>query len=267
MTVMHHVVGKDALYKIWNASDEYMIIYFASDGGSLVFSDTIYPIENGSICFIAPGNLHYTMPEDPQRYVRSKIFIDESVMGAILSTVSKESAFFRLFSENSVVYAKIPESDWDRVNRIFFDAASNSNEGDRTAWLAASFFYLMTIISHGVVNHTKTPDGFMEKIIELINRAYFNEISLDELCKTANMSKSHLCRKFKTAMGMTIMEYILKTRIAAAQALLISSDFSISEISERCGFSSISYFCQKFKAETGLTANEFKKRTKSKQAI
>ncbi len=267
MTVMHNVVGKDAAYKIWNASNEYMIIYFASDGGSLVFSDAIYPIETGSICFIAPDNLHYTMPEEPQRYVRSKIFINERVMSAILSTVSKESAFFRLFSENNVVYAKIPESDWDRVHRIFCDAASNLNVGDHTAGIAASFFYLMTIISHGVVNHTKTPDSFLEKVIELINHAYFNDISLDELCKIANMSKSHLCRKFKTTMGMTIMEYIFETRIAAAQTLLISSDFSVSEISERCGFSSISYFCQKFKAETGLTANEFKKRTKSKQTV
>ena len=267
MLVMHNAVGRDALYKIWNASDEYMIIYFQSDGGSLVFSDAIYPIEDGSICFISPKNLHYTMPENPAQYVRSKIFIDKKAMDAILSTVSKGSAFFRLFSENNAVYAKIAKGDRDRVCRIFSDAALNLNEGNRTATIIASFFYLMTVISRGVVNHTTTQSGFMEKIIELINRSYFNEISLDELCKAVNMSKSHLCHKFKAVMGITVMEYIFKTRIAAAQALLISGELSVSEISDRCGFSSISYFCQKFKAETGLTANEYKRNAKNNQAV
>ena len=58
---------------------------------------------------------------------------------------------------------------------------------------------------------------------------------------------------------MTAMEYVLKTRIAAAKGLLLSGTLSVNEISERCGFSSISYFSQKFKEETGVTASEFRR--------
>ena len=55
------------------------------------------------------------------------------------------------------------------------------------------------------------------------------------------------------------MEYILKSRIALAKELLYTSKKSISEISEDCGFSSLSYFSRSFKAEVGLTPLQYHK--------
>jgi len=41
---------------------------------------------------------------------------------------------------------------------------------------------------------------------------------------------------------------------------LRETDKSISEISETCGFSSISYFCRTFKNETTLTPLKYRKK-------
>ena len=120
----------------------------------------------------------------------------------------------------------------------------------------------MAVISDYATHQIKTPDTFMAKTIEYINANYANELSLDDLCRVANMSKSHFCRKFKVVMGMTIIDYLFKTRIAVAKNLLVSTDLTVSQISEDCGFSSISYFCQKFKEETGISANKFRKDAK-----
>ena len=91
MNVMHHEKGKDAFYKIWNASDENMIIYFCSDGGSLVFGDTIYPIKEGGLCFVTAGVLHYTMPSDPSIYDRCKIFLSPERTRALYAAGDKEA--------------------------------------------------------------------------------------------------------------------------------------------------------------------------------
>ena len=56
---------------------------------------------------------------------------------------------------------------------------------------------------------------------------------------------------------MTVMEYILKTRIVLAKGLLISEKIPVSEVSSRCGFSSVSYFCRVFKEETGSNFIDF----------
>jgi AraC-like DNA-binding protein len=55
------------------------------------------------------------------------------------------------------------------------------------------------------------------------------------------------------------MNYILKTRIILAQDMLSKEKLSVAEISERCGFSSISYFCRVFKNETGKTPLEYRR--------
>ncbi len=260
MRIIQKELGRDPMYKIWNTTDEYTIIYFESDGGSLVFSDAIYPIEKGGLCFIAAGNLHYTMPDDPQQYLRSKIYVSSKTMRSLLGAVSVDSDFYRLYSESGAAYASISKRDRERVDEMFSEASDRFYRSGREDGIAATFFYLMTLIYDGAVRHSdKTPDSFMARAISHINSAYSEEITLDELCRVVNMSKSHFCRKFKAAMGITVMDYIFTTRIAAAKRLLSENALSISQISERCGFSSVSYFCQKFKEETGTTANEFRR--------
>ena len=58
---------------------------------------------------------------------------------------------------------------------------------------------------------------------------------------------------------MTVMEYILKTRIVMAQGMLRKERLSVTEISNRCGFSSISYFSRVFRQDTGMTPLQYKK--------
>ena len=58
---------------------------------------------------------------------------------------------------------------------------------------------------------------------------------------------------------MTVMDYVLKTRIMMAKELLSNGLTSVTEISEACGFSSISYFSQAFKNLTGTTPLKYRK--------
>lgn len=259
MRLLNHQKGRDPLYKIWNATKENMIIFFHSTGGNIVFADATYPIEKGAICFVSAGNLHYTMPDNPAEYDRSKIYISVREMKALLGALPSESNFYKLFTEQMAVYAKVPDSEYAFIEKIFLDADKPLPNTCLEAKIGSAFFYLMQVIADYATHQIRTPDTFMAKTIEYINSAYANEISLDELCTVANMSKSHFCRRFKAIMHLTVMEYVFKTRIAVAKSLLISTDMSVSEISEECGFSSISYFCQKFKEEMGVSANKFRK--------
>ena len=54
------------------------------------------------------------------------------------------------------------------------------------------------------------------------------------------------------------MNYILKTRIISAKNLMETTNLTIGQISQRCGFSSQSYFCRVFKEECGMTPLQFR---------
>lgn len=62
--------------------------------------------------------------------------------------------------------------------------------------------------------------------------------TLDELADYVHMSSRNLTRVFKRETGITINEFITKLRLELAQKILKSSDMSIPQVAEECGFSS-----------------------------
>ncbi|MFR6641704.1 MAG: helix-turn-helix domain-containing protein [Christensenellales bacterium] len=54
---------------------------------------------------------------------------------------------------------------------------------------------------------------------------------------------------------------IKSLRIGKAKNLLASAAYSVTQIAEKCGYSSVYYFCQDFKTETGETPSSYRKRT------
>ncbi|EHD1696153.1 helix-turn-helix transcriptional regulator, partial [Vibrio vulnificus] len=60
------------------------------------------------------------------------------------------------------------------------------------------------------------------------------------------MSHSTLYRTLKNE-GKTLKMIVLHIRIINSQKLLVNTNMSINELSNRCGFNSPSYFSRKFK--------------------
>ncbi len=74
-----------------------------------------------------------------------------------------------------------------------------------------------------------------------------------EMC----MSHSTLYRKIKSLIGITVNEYIRRTRLRRAAEMLDEAEYGVSEISDRTGFSTPSYFRQCFKDTYGVTPSDY----------
>ena len=90
-------------------------------------------------------------------------------------------------------------------------------------------------------------------------------LRVDDLAAVSNMSKSNLLKKMKTLVSMTPAEYILKIRLKKSQELLLSGEYTISEISSIVGFSSPSYFSQAFTREFDVYPKQYREKVKSNQ--
>ncbi len=84
-----------------------------------------------------------------------------------------------------------------------------------------------------------------------IHEDYAKRITVDDLSTLCNISRFHFCRSFKEVMGVTPIAYLNRYRIHVAEALLRSTDKSISEIASQCGFCDESYFYRCYKSITG----------------
>ena len=249
---MCRVTGKDPMYKIWHTSPTHLIMYIHAGNGSIVCADKLYPLEPGMLVYIATETYHYTMPDDPACYVRSKVFLNPARLEKLLQPSGLCDAV-----PKALVCAPIPLIHQPRVEALF---AGLDNHRECHRLMAASMVLeLMYFLQRYAAESTDAPSGFVSRAIAYIGDNIAWDMTLDDICHNVNVSKFHLCRSFREHTGMTVMEYILSTRIVLAKNELIKTNEPILRISEKCGFSSASYFCRIFRRKEGCTPLQYRK--------
>lgn len=253
-----HQVGKDPHFKVWHTLEEAMILYTYSEGGSIVCNEGSYPILRGTLCFVGAGCYHYTMPDEPNAYDRTKLFISPTLLSG-LTGLLEDGSGLRRFSGDAFVYAPLPEEGRIQAEEILDTLEADVGGGYADAALAAAILRLLTLLDRHSLQSKPATSELMSRAIDYINRNLFTELSIDGICGHIHVSKYHFCRSFKRRIGMTVMEYVLKTRIAMAKNLLEKEQLSVTEISNRCGFSSSAYFSRVFKEEAGVSPLRYRK--------
>lgn len=80
----------------------------------------------------------------------------------------------------------------------------------------------------------------------------------DYLAKKVNYDYTYLSNLFSEIEGITIEKYFIAQRIERVKELLIYDEYSLSEIADLMGYSSVGYLSGQFKKVTGLTPSFFK---------
>lgn len=85
------------------------------------------------------------------------------------------------------------------------------------------------------------------------------ELSNTLIAQSMNISEVYFRKIFVEKYHQTPKQYILDIRIKKAKQLLTDSPYSVSAISELCGFSSLYAFSRCFKEKIGISPTEYAK--------
>jgi AraC family transcriptional regulator len=96
------------------------------------------------------------------------------------------------------------------------------------------------------------------RIVDFIHSNLDKDLRLEQIARMANLSNFYFIRLFKAAFDKTPHQYILDCRINQAKELLLGSFLPISEVSQRCGFSTQSHFTSAFRQSTGNSPRAFR---------
>ncbi|MEQ4481627.1 response regulator [Cohnella silvisoli] len=96
------------------------------------------------------------------------------------------------------------------------------------------------------------------KAANLITQDITQQISLIEMARTVNMSRSYFSQCFKDIIGKPYNEYVRDQRIAAAEHLLTQTNMPINRIAVKTGYPNEKYFSRLFREQTGLTPTEYR---------
>ena len=99
----------------------------------------------------------------------------------------------------------------------------------------------------------------VKKILEYIEEHYGEYITIEDMARQANVSRTECFRCFQRITGQTPLEYLTFYRLGQAAYKLRNTDSSITEICISSGFSQPSYFGKKFRQYYGLSPLKYRK--------
>lgn len=98
----------------------------------------------------------------------------------------------------------------------------------------------------------------MQKFLRYIEQHYPEDVTLEDLAASANVSKTECLRCFKVSLQTTPYKYLVEYRLSKAALLLKKTDEPIGNIAGSVGFHQLSYFGKCFKEKTGYTPREYR---------
>lgn len=98
-----------------------------------------------------------------------------------------------------------------------------------------------------------------ERAKEYIDRNLDKDLSICEITRNTNISKTSLYKIFRLTLNCTVNEYIMTQRIQRAGELLLTTDMTLDEIASATGFTSADYLGYIFKKVEGKTPIQYRK--------
>jgi AraC-like DNA-binding protein len=127
--------------------------------------------------------------------------------------------------------------------------------------IKSAFYSLCAeICSHLERREKNSSESCISPALIYIENNINESLSVAELAKLCALSEASFRRNFKSALGITPLQYIRRLKIYKAKELLKMPDATLSYVSDALGFYDLSYFCKVFELVTGVSPNEFRKK-------
>lgn len=248
---MIHISSKGGKMTSMHYHDSYELYYLAMGSREYFIEDKLFSVAAGDFVLIQPGKLHRTGGEHG---TRTLINFTEDFLARYFSAEMIQ-ALLTCFAHMKLV----PEEGCHQRCTQLLKSLTQCDEDGEFALLLG-----MLLVELGKSPAPEIKDGFVGNIVSYINHNYARITSLEQIADNFFISKYHLCRIFKTAMKITVVDYLTQIRIKNARQLLEHSNQDIGQIAQSCGFHSAAYFCNLYRKITGESPSEFRKKRREK---
>lgn len=248
--------------------DSYEMYYLLSGERYYFIKDKTYHIVKGNLVLINRYDLHRTLDANIPGWER--ILINFKPEFLVSDDTERMKRLVSMFNAGSSVLSFTVKGQ-SIVEDILFKllGEADSADTDFEEMLAAYLTQLLVFINRRIGQNTPSSDSCIHNIhkkatpiVQFINSHYMETLSLNSLAKLFYLSPYYLCKIFKESTGFTFIEYLNQVRVKEAQDLLRRSDYSVTEVSEKVGFGSVSQFGRVFKEISGVSPLKYRIETR-----
>jgi AraC-like DNA-binding protein/mannose-6-phosphate isomerase-like protein (cupin superfamily) len=247
--------------------DFFEVLFLCKGSGKHIIDSNVYEVKPPCVFFLSPGQAH-------------KIELSEDIEGYIFTF----TADFYLYNHNNqnrllefpfffTVKQNNPPLQLTEQNRMFlttiFQTAIKElkNENHYSDELLRSLLdvILQYCNSRYEVTDTMLAKGkghiLVKRFFQLLEENYQNNLSVNEYASRLAITPNHLTQTIKELTGKTASSLIQEKQLLEIKRLLMHTNLTVTEISEKLNFSDQSYFTKFFKKQTGETPNVFRNKS------
>ncbi len=239
-----------------NHSHDTYSIGVAEEGGAYclgIGNDKAF-VSAGETALIHPGQIHSGIPVKDVGITYRMFYADKRWMREAALDIFQQEEVLPEFTK-TVVKAPLASRLLLRLNRL---VAHGGSLLEKESVMLSAFGLLLS--SHGRLAPCSPGAGqehqAVQRVKDYIGDNLGRKVSLKDLSKATNLSRYHLLRVFKKAVGLPPHAFQTQMRIDKARSLLLMGT-PPAQVAAETGFTDQSHFSNKFKQYLGATPGQY----------
>lgn len=228
-----------------------------------------FPVKSGDV-FVVSGK-HEHQYQDLHGLALANILFDSRALQMNQWDIRALPGFHALFALEPLLRTQqkfnsrlhLSERQLNRVNELLHDLQHETvgrNPGYRM--MARGLFMQLAVFLSRC--YSEKPEAESIDLLRLgdsiarIETGFAEKITLDDLARTAHLSKRHFQRIFQECIGRSPIDHLLHVRVQKSAELLRHSSKPITDIAFDCGFGDSNYFTRQFRKIMNQTPKHYR---------
>ena len=248
-----------------HSHDGHELFFLLSGQRRYFLGHTIYDISPGNAIFIPRTMLHRTVSLGSKGFDRYVLNFSQEHYDSFVTMAGWDAC--SVFSDGACL--QLSPDAVGKVRKAFEKMRQEMDQPDKWSQAAVNQLFneiMLTCLRQGIPKQPcqeETADK-MQQVAKYISEHYHEWITLADAAELVHMEKTYFCKRFKGLIGCGFLEFLTRTRLRAAKELLITTELSIGEVSDACGFSGSNYFGDVFLRYEGISPTQYRKKMAGK---
>jgi len=241
------------------------IVFVCKGHGIHTINDISYSMIRGSFFIVDSGEQHQLKLDCETEYYNLFLTVPFLKQMYIMYEGVAQNAYDLFCTNGEYTYVPFDAEKSAQMEMIFqmiyqeyASKSSLSNDIIKT--------YIQLIIYEAIQYHLEVKNNnnshapyALPRVIDYINQHYLDNLNINELASKYKYNAAYFGRLFAHNYNMSILDYIAIKRIDYIKNLLITTDYTITNIYSQSGFNNKLQFYSRFKELVGCTPNEYRK--------
>ena len=245
------------------------IVYIEKGSGKQCINQYEFEFKQGNIFFLPPLDCHSFQLSEPCKFYFIR-FTDNYFLNN--KALTDYNDWFDRIAYILANYNKVPgdiiSSERERqfiintIKSLYQEYLVSDSYSESI--IAGSIASILSILARSIekkyVEQANERDHRFGEILRYINTHIFDKekLHIHLLAEKFHLSKTYFSEYFKKKSGISLAEYILKSKLRIVETKILHTDLSLKEIAWQMNFTDSSHLARSFKKVYGMTVKEFK---------